>query len=70
MGCQLLKEHENGNGFNPEVPIKVFLNLQNVDRRKINRSMEVNDRRKRKYSRKVSLGISTESHTVTFKGHL
>lgn len=68
MCCQLLKEHENGNGFNPEVPIKVFLNLQNIDRRKINRSMEVNDRRK--YSRKVSLGISTESHTVTFKGHL
>lgn len=68
MCCQLLKEHENGNGFNPEVPIKVFLNLQNIDRRKINRSMEVNDRRK--YSRKVSLGISMESHTVTFKGHL
>lgn len=58
MGCQLLKEHDNGNGFNPEVPMKMSLKLQNVDRRKINCSAEMNDKRKGKYSKKVSPGIS------------
>lgn len=70
MGCQLLKEHDNGNGFNPEVPIKMFLKLQNTDRRKIICSTEMNDRRKGKYRKKVSLGISMGSHAITFKGHL
>lgn len=70
MDCQLLKENDNGNGFNPEVPIKVFLKLQNIDRRKRNCSTEVNDRRKGKYCEKGSPGKSTESHTITFKCHL
>lgn len=47
QGCQLVKVLYDTNGFNPEVPIKIFLKLQNIDMRKIICSTEMDDSRKK-----------------------
>lgn len=66
QGCQLVKKHYNSNA---EVPIKIFLKLQDIDMRKIICSTEMDDSRK-KYRKKGNFGIRMETHTIAFKCHL